>query len=206
MDIYSFLSSQTDAAHCRKIAHVFTPLEMAVIVNRSNKTTAEKHSAYYNIMDEYPDTQVPEYSGFRARDSLYDYLNELIEWENESANFKAKGLYYPQIYWNSTEKGTGGFCYGPFTTFNEAWELLFECPEKRATDWRKLAQPLNVIIRKSDTEIDFKYEYNKHRARDTPPCARLDYQGRILSLSLSDKTIFLPDNLSCIPINIPTPL
>lgn len=59
LDIYSLLRSQDVADYCRQIGHVFDPLEMAIIINRSdplllkqvNKPTYHKHVSGEKIGD-----------------------------------------------------------------------------------------------------------------------------------------------------------
>ena len=80
MDIYSFIRSRDIAAHCRKIGKVWTPFEMAVIIDRSYRLLAEKHEAWGEIIANYPDmpTPVNDYGG--CYDSLHQKLAERIDY------------------------------------------------------------------------------------------------------------------------------
>jgi hypothetical protein len=79
MNIYDFFHSPDIAAHCKKINHVFSPLDMAIIVALSDKPLKEKHAAYRHIIAEYPDMPIHENRNFKAQPSLREYLRGLIE-------------------------------------------------------------------------------------------------------------------------------
>lgn len=84
MNIYEFFHSPDIAAHCQSINHQFSPLDMAIMVCLSEKKTLrEKHAAYRQIIDEYPDMPIHRSVNFAARDSLHDYLRELIAYEEK---------------------------------------------------------------------------------------------------------------------------
>lgn len=78
LDIYTFLRSQDVADYCREIAHTFTPLEMAIIINRSEKTLAEKLFAWQILIDNYHDMPLHSSVQFKIKSSLHDYLRALI--------------------------------------------------------------------------------------------------------------------------------
>ena len=83
MNIYNFLVSPDIAAFCEKIGHVFNPLEMAVIIALSEKPIKEKHAAWREIIADYPDMPIHATLHLNARDSLHDFLRELIEHEQK---------------------------------------------------------------------------------------------------------------------------
>ena len=83
MNIFNFLRSPDVAAHCEKIKHEFTPLEMAVVISLSHKSIEEKHAGYQWIIDNCSDSPVRDYNCFDARESLHDFLRERIAWERE---------------------------------------------------------------------------------------------------------------------------
>lgn len=78
LDIYSFLRSQDVADYCRQIGHVFNPLEMAIIIDRSEKTPMEKMFAWQILIDHYPDMSLHISVPFKIKDSLHEYLRALI--------------------------------------------------------------------------------------------------------------------------------
>ena len=45
MNIYDYFHSNDIAEHCKKIGHVFSPLDMAVIIEKSDKPIRKKHAA-----------------------------------------------------------------------------------------------------------------------------------------------------------------
>jgi hypothetical protein len=119
LNIYDHLTPDT-AAHCQKIGHVFSPLDMAVIVAYSKKTVKEKLAAWQSIIDECPDTPIrpndaeksdwwqglkkdhPDIDSnpdplqpcatFRAKESLHEYLRGYIAWHEKAiADFYSHG-------------------------------------------------------------------------------------------------------------------
>lgn len=50
MDIYRFLNSPDIAAHCKKIGHVFEPIEMAVILYHSHRPFVERMGGHREII------------------------------------------------------------------------------------------------------------------------------------------------------------
>ena len=92
MNIYSYIISPDIADHCQKIGHVFNSLEMAVIIAISEKTIKEKHAAWREIVAYYPDMPIQDSLNFDARESLHDFLKELITWEEKCiTDFYATG-------------------------------------------------------------------------------------------------------------------
>jgi hypothetical protein len=64
MNIYSFFRSPDIATHCEKNGHELNSLEMAVIVDISDRTLKSKIVAWREIIAEYPDMSIPESNGF----------------------------------------------------------------------------------------------------------------------------------------------
>ena len=85
-NIYNFFESSDIAEHCQKIGHVFSPLDMAILVNISSKSIKEKHAAYKTIINDYPDTPIHKTLHYDAMDSLHGILRELITWEESKIN------------------------------------------------------------------------------------------------------------------------
>ena len=81
-DIYSYIPSRDISEHCREIKHEFNSLEQAFIVYLSNKTLAEKHKAWQNIIDTLPDMEVPENYDCPKYDSLHQLLRDYMALEN----------------------------------------------------------------------------------------------------------------------------
>ena len=81
MDIYDFLNSRDIAEHCRKIGKIWTPFEMAVLINRSHRTTAEKHAGWRTIIAEYADMPTPVNDSGGSYESLHKKLMEWIDCE-----------------------------------------------------------------------------------------------------------------------------
>lgn len=84
MDIYSLLNSKAISEHCRKIAHQFTPLEMAYIISANEKLNIpEKHAAITELIETQPDMEVLERNWTPHFDSLHDFLRKYMELQNK---------------------------------------------------------------------------------------------------------------------------
>ena len=88
LDIYKYISSPDDADYWRKSGKTFSPLEMAVIVNRSSCTIKQKHEAFRIILSEYEDEWVTspkfEFPGLKV--SLHKALTHIIEDEQQKTD------------------------------------------------------------------------------------------------------------------------
>ena len=103
MDIYDFLNSRDVAEHCRKIGKTWTPFEMAAIIDRSGRTTAEKHAGWRAIIAEYADMPTPVNGSGRSYESLHKKLSEYIDYEEqlfESFKKPEKGVLYVYSDWS----------------------------------------------------------------------------------------------------------
>ena len=83
MDIYSFLNSSDVAAHCREINKVWSSFDIAVIIGRSHKTMTEKHTAWRELMADYPDMPTPKNMHFKSFPSLFKKIAEVIFYEEQ---------------------------------------------------------------------------------------------------------------------------
>ncbi len=125
-DIYSYIRSQDVAEHCRSIGKTWNTLEIAVIIDRSNHTIAEKHAAWQELIDHYPDmSSMPN-----ASKVLFDSTHKVIA---------ARMEYERKIIEQFKTPGNGAiYTYGPhtwgtpfFTTFEKALADLNETWLKR---------------------------------------------------------------------------
>lgn len=83
MDIYSLINSKAISEHCRKIAHQFTPLEAAYLVNdNGTMTLAQKHEAFREIIREGGDIEVAERPWTPHFDSMREFLNAYMDAQN----------------------------------------------------------------------------------------------------------------------------
>lgn len=79
MDIYSFINSRDVAKYCREINKTWSPFEMAVIINRSQCPIIEKHKAWRELMNDYPDMPMPK--NHEIYGSFHEKLKEYIDFE-----------------------------------------------------------------------------------------------------------------------------
>ena len=143
MDIYKFFYSDDIAGHCKRIGHVFNPLEMAVIVAYSKKPIKEKHAAWREIIKDYPDMPCNR-SGIRS-DSLHKALAKRIEYEESVlARFKkpeSNTFYKYKIYSDDCGRWS---------------ETTFQCYEEALTatkSFRERDEPNKIQIEKVFTDI-----------------------------------------------------
>ena len=191
MNIYDYFNSRDIAEHCRKIGHVFSTLDMAVIVANSNKTIREKHEAYREIIAGCPDMAVSERNCFDAQESLHNYLRELIDWEEKTiAEFYTPGegvVYQAHVrYYDSCR--CDHECYRTIpqalAAFNNKWEKA---------DWEN-GKVTSVDIHKItvDTDTDERYF----------PYASFNSDGELIYFCEYERR---PDPLEMIFIHLPLP-
>ncbi len=87
MNALPFVNSKDIRAHLEKIGYTFSPTEMAWLIFQSrNHTLAEKHAAWRELAEEYPDVvfdaKYPEYVD-APPESLSDYLRLYIDTEEK---------------------------------------------------------------------------------------------------------------------------
>src|SRR5215469_11612564 len=101
MDIYNFIRSNAVAEHCRNIGKTWNTCEMAVIIDRSNRTIAEKHAAWKELIEHYPDMPaMPNYHDVHF-DSVHKMIAERIDFDQRV------------IEWFKTPKNGAIYTYGP---------------------------------------------------------------------------------------------
>ena len=97
MNVYSYINSKDIRKHCIDINHQFDPIATAYLIWQSKgHTIAEKHKAYMEIADKYPDIYFYmrewDYKGIY----LKDFLTKYIEIENKllSAFDNSQNVFY----------------------------------------------------------------------------------------------------------------
>ena len=97
MNVYSYINSKDIRKHCIDINHQFGPIATAYLIWQSKgHTIAEKHKAYMEIADKYPDIYFYmrewDYKGIY----LKDFLTKYIEIENKllSAFDNSQNVFY----------------------------------------------------------------------------------------------------------------
>ena len=120
--IYDYALSKDVAEHCKKVGHVFSSLDMAVLVAFSGRTVKKKHAAWREIIENYPDMPIHESSWFEAQESLHNYLRELIEFEEKQIRdfyTPEEGfVYYPIVSRHSVNR------LGCYSTAEKAWDVM----------------------------------------------------------------------------------
>ena len=160
MDIYSFLNSADIAEHCRKIGKAWTPYEMAIIIGRSHRTLAERHTAWRELIDNYPDMPTPANIHYDSRESLHSEIMDVIVYERKLLNYfktPEEGAVYSYRKYDDGQR----FADSIFTTFEAAW--------KDAMEWEREEAP-EIVIAKEMVDNRGKVE------------AEMDYDGNIYRL------------------------
>jgi len=113
-------------------------IESFLIAQNDSLTMAERHAAWKEIMDVYPDRPIPASSGFEANDSLHAYLRVLIALEKRVAeDFLSPQEGYVYQYtacWSDDATGEGKSVQGLdcFSTYQRAWTAF-----SARWDWEK---------------------------------------------------------------------
>lgn len=83
MDIYEFINSKDVREHCRKIGHEFNSIETAFLIYQSqNHTIQQKHDAWGEIIETFPDMPIAERLNCPHYDSLHDMLKQYMTLES----------------------------------------------------------------------------------------------------------------------------
>jgi hypothetical protein len=137
MDIYDYINSCDVAAYCRELNHAWNTFDMAVIIGISNKSTAEKHKAWRELISDYPDMPTPTGYHHESYPSLHTKLAEAIEYEELYYNrtfelFKTAeqgAVYVYAVIWGKYTGGSTGEADGKtiFTTFESAFADVKNC-------------------------------------------------------------------------------
>lgn len=133
LDIYSYLNSPDVAKYCREIGKIWTPFEMAALISRSERhSISEKHSAWCELMNEYPDMPTKENHNFKSYESFHAKLVELIDYEEQTlALFKKleAGAIYAYKGWRHGEYHRP-HSEAVYTTYDKVWAAIRE-------DWER---------------------------------------------------------------------
>ena len=132
MDIYRFIDSKDVAAHCREIGKTWNTFEMAVIIGRSNKTTAERYEAWRELIDHYPDMQTP---GNRHESIHKELAKHMVNEERKLAYFMTPqpGAVYRYDIWSDE---------------NDCWSRsTFQCVEDAIKAAKEMCDDEAAVIR-----------------------------------------------------------
>ena len=161
--IYDYFESPDIAKHCQSINHEFSPLDMAVIVDRSGKPLKDKHSAYRAIITDYHDMPIHESLNFEAKDSLHNYLRELIS-RNERVieDFYTSGegiAYYNSVILCKKSRSPTEYYRESDYIYSSAERAL--AAFKSSRDWENVAKPwANIFKVLVDMESYILAEFN----------------------------------------------
>lgn len=130
MDIYNYINSRDVAQHCREINKVWTPFEMAVLISQSNRPISEKHTAWCELMNEYPDMPTKENHMYNSYESFHEKLLKLIDYENQTLALFMKSepgaVYAYTLWWNGKYHSYTKSVYSTYdkalATVREGWE------------------------------------------------------------------------------------
>lgn len=133
MDIYSYIrdgqyKGERVAEHCKKVGQTWTPFEMALIIGKSERSIAEKHRVWRDLMNDYRD--MPTFANRRhpVYESYQQKLNEYIEYQEKLTGMFEKpepGTFYTCRI-NLVEKRTKVYGDSVSTTRRECIKLKSE--------------------------------------------------------------------------------
>jgi len=202
MNIYDYFSSSDIANHCKGIGHVFNSLEMAVIIDISDRTIEEKYIAWREITTDYPDMPIPESDGFREeKESLHEYLKEyMAHTDKQISDFLIQRNDEIYSFYRYRETGIYDRDYdeddGLYTTFEKVLEKLQEQQKWEKENNCAQKNDYRTIIKKQKIDSD---EYHAS--------VEIDLKKQLLSIYYRhDSKLYRGmDSLSEICIFIPTP-
>ncbi len=207
MDVYSFLHSPDVAEYCKKIGHVFNPVEIAYLIESSGRTINEKNIFFQELVDNYPDMKFHRSVDFYIRSGLHDYLRALIEWNKIAMEFfyqpnreAQKSLVYKVCSYHLGEMGLipkndpiKDFMKKPmnYKSFNTVEELL----EDIRLHWnRDKTSDVRIFIKRIRQRTNFEFY------------ADVNFNGGIVRLdNRAVNGIKHPGNLLNLFIHIPVP-
>jgi hypothetical protein len=166
VDIYSFINSSDVAAYCREINKTWNPFEMAVIIDRSHITISERHEAWRELLNNYPDTPIPSSVHYNSFDSLHKKLAEVIDFEERLlALFKKpeQGAVYKYKNWLNDEYVRSS--------------SVFSCVEQTFLDIK------DSDDRENASKLVVEKEYIDKKGKIE---AHMDYDGNLYKISIED--------------------
>ncbi len=129
MDIYSYIPSFDVADYCRTINHKFNTIEMAYIIDKSDRTIKQKNVAFQELIDNYPNMEFHESVKFKGGSNIHDYLKALIKFREtfikdfENPNITNKTFYSysrfdAKLGFDNQHEGKS------FSTLDELWDFI----------------------------------------------------------------------------------
>lgn len=162
MDIYSIINSKAISEHCRKIAHQFTPLEMAYLVYANDgMNIAQKHAAFNKIIAQCPDMEVVERTWTPHFDGLRVFLGTYMDTQNKylAVFFKDEPncIYSFEVQYSGDDATTEDGRI--FTNYTACYHALKTDIDDLVADYAKsemVISPVDIKVRKRwiNTELD----------------------------------------------------
>ncbi len=154
MDIYSFINSKAISSHCRKIAHQFTPLEMAYLVyaNTTNNIK-QKHIAFTEIITNYMDMEVSERIWTPHFDSFHNFLQTYMDLQNKYLSIFYNGdnncVYSFEVWYSGDEDYIEDDRL--FLTFESCYKAIKDDIDKLIADYKESNMeitPISIRVKK----------------------------------------------------------
>lgn len=188
MDLFKFINSRDVRNYLESINYQFDTIKAAWIVWQSELTTiAERHQAWEEIISTMPDCEIEKRLNAIARNSLHDYLRELIFIENREIQ-KIKRC----------EDGTS-YEYIAFDEHNEEvyhdivdnFDLCFEICKERGQDISRI----KIIKHWSDSDrkdVEIKFDKNKSAMQIIAYEGLDDYESDIVFCGFDGMWFYFP--------------
>lgn len=164
MNIFDYFHSRDIANYCKSIGHIFNSIEMAYIVDMSDKTIKEKNLAFQEIIDTCPDMQFHESVDFKVKTSIHAYLRALIDYRKallkafEDPSNTTKVYYTIDIY-SASVMGFDENLYKKLAFSNIEELLIFIRPYMARYNLKKIGIKRGMTKKHSDFVI-VHYNYN----------------------------------------------
>ena len=200
LHIFKYLSSTDIAEYCVKIGHIFNSLEMAIVIAHSEKTMEEKHIAWRALISGYPDMPIHESLNFEAKDSLHDYLNELIDYEEKvTRDFYNKDTFYlvpenESLYQLRYSENDNCYVIGFYSSVDNALSAWREYSTKNELE--KEDNVSGITIEKHFINVGAETDEFANSS------AFFDLNGNLLSISFNNNNF---DDLRDIFFHLPVP-
>lgn len=180
MNFYKFVNSKDIRSHLERIGYEFSPLEAAWLVYQNRIATLdEKHAAWQEIIDTFPDSSIDWRHWYTLRESLHTFLRNYMalerKWlkefyENDQAvyQFKVFGKDEVRAYEreNKCVFSSAEICLEAAKKDRDFLEDLTICVTKRILDDENASSYMELYCRGNGDILSIDLWGNENKAED----------------------------------------
>lgn len=161
MDVLSFINSNAIREHLRDIGYGFNSLETAWLIYSSQRLSyEEKKKAWFELISEMPDCEVPKRLNCTGWDSLHNFLKRYIEiMDSEIEAFYKDEPAGSFVYMHS-------YLYTGDHSWTEEYETIYPSLKKCMDAYQKDVSDLDKTYSPKKTGV-IKYRLKKQSLTDT---------------------------------------